>query len=123
LLKHHIPVKTDRWNVQRPGFVEVDLAAHSRTGGGRVRPYPEPDRHLQRLDRVPALLGKSEIAVQRALGQMQASLPFRLLGVDADNGGEFIHWHLKRWCDAQQIQLTRGRPYKKDDSAHIEQKN
>lgn len=70
-----------------------------------------------------ALLGKSEIAVQRALGQMQASLPFRLLGVDADNGGEFINWHLKRWCAAQQIQLTRGRPSKKDDHAHIEQKN
>jgi hypothetical protein len=54
---------------------------------------------------------------------VQVSLPFRLLGVDADNGGEFINWHLKRWCDAQQIQLTRGRPYKKDDNAHIEQKN
>jgi transposase InsO family protein len=43
--------------------------------------------------------------------------------VDSDNGSEFINWHLKRWCEQQDIQLTRGRPYKKDDNAHIEQKN
>jgi hypothetical protein len=43
--------------------------------------------------------------------------------VDSDNGSEFIHWHLKRWCEQKQIQLTRGRPYKKDDNAHVEQKN
>jgi hypothetical protein len=68
-------------------------------------------------------LGKSEIAVQEALDEIQRGLPFRLLGVDSDNGSEFINWHLKRWCDGKQIQLTRGRPYKKDDNAHIEQKN
>jgi transposase InsO family protein len=70
-----------------------------------------------------ALLGKSEIAVQQALDAIQAGLPFRLLGLDSDNGSELINWHLKRWCDQKQIQLTRGRPYKKDDNAHIEQKN
>jgi hypothetical protein len=48
---------------------------------------------------------------------------FALLGVDSDNGSEFINWHLKGWCERKQIQLTRGRPYKKDDNAHIEQKN
>jgi len=50
-------------------------------------------------------------------------LPFQLLGLDSDNGSEFINWHLQAWCERQQIQLTRGRPYKKDDNAHIEQKN
>jgi len=50
-------------------------------------------------------------------------LPFRLLGLDSDNGSEFINWHLKRRCDREPIQLSRGRPYKKDDNAHIEQKN
>jgi hypothetical protein len=49
--------------------------------------------------------------------------PFRWLGVDSDNGSEFINWHLKSWCEQQHIQLTRGRPYKKDDNAHMEQKN
>jgi hypothetical protein len=119
LLKHHIPVKTDRWNVQRPGFVEVDLVAHSGNWGEGefVHTLNLTDIYSGWTESL-ALLGKSEIAVQRALGQMQASLPFRLLGVDADNGGEFINWHLKRWCDAQQIQLTRGRPQERRQCAH-----
>ncbi|MBV9624689.1 MAG: hypothetical protein JOZ14_11990 [Acidobacteria bacterium] len=50
-------------------------------------------------------------------------MPFRLQGLDSDNKSEFINWHLKRWCDDEKIQLTRGRPYKKDDNAHVEQKN
>lgn len=50
-------------------------------------------------------------------------LPFPLLGVDSDNGSEFINWHLKSWCEQQHIQLTSGRPYQRNDNAHIEQKN
>ena len=124
LLKHHIPIKSDRWNVQRPGFVEVDLVAHSGNWGeGEFGHTLNLTDIYSGWTESRALLGKSEIAVERALAEMQANLPFRLLGVDTDNGGEFINWHLKRWCDAQQIQLTRGRPYKKDDNAHIEQKN
>jgi hypothetical protein len=124
LLKHHIPIKTDRWDVQFPGFVEVDLVAHSgNSGEGEFAHTLNLTDIYSGWTESRALLGKSEIAVQQALAEMQASLPFPLLGVDADNGGEFINWHLKRWCDGQQIQLTRGRPYKKDDNAHIEQKN
>jgi transposase InsO family protein len=70
-----------------------------------------------------ALLGRSQIVVQQALDEIEGVLPFGLLGVDSDNGSEFINWHLKSWCEQKQIQLTRGRPYKKDDNAHIEQKN
>ena len=55
--------------------------------------------------------------------RIQRGFPFGLLGLDSDNGSEFINWHLERWCKQRQIQLTRGRPYKKDDNAHIEQKN
>jgi hypothetical protein len=68
-------------------------------------------------------LGKSRVVVQQALDEIEGVLPFRLLGVDSDNGSEFINCHLKRWCEQKQIQLTRGRPYKKDDNAHVEQKN
>ena len=50
-------------------------------------------------------------------------LPFRLLGLDSDNGSEFINWHRKGGCEAKKIQLTRGRPYKKEDNAQVEQKN
>jgi transposase InsO family protein len=65
------------------------------------------------------VLGRGEGTVQRALNEVAGVLPFRLRGVDS----EFINWHLKRWCEQKEIQLTRGRPYKKDDNAHIEQKN
>ena len=50
-------------------------------------------------------------------------MPFRLRGIDSDNGSEFINDHLRRYCGRRRIQFTRGRPYKKDDNAHIEQKN
>jgi hypothetical protein len=70
-----------------------------------------------------AVLGRGEEAVQRALNRIAQGLPFQLRGVDSENGSEFINWHLQRWCQQQKIQLTRGRPYKKDDNAHIEQKN
>jgi len=60
------------------------------------------------------------VAVQQGLDEIEKGLPFRLLGVDSDNGSEFINWHLKAWCEQKQ---TRGRPYKKDDNTHVEQKN
>jgi transposase InsO family protein len=124
LLKHHIPVKTDSWDVKEPGFAEVDLVSHSgNSGEGEfAHTLNLTDIHSGWTES-SAVLGKSEVAVQQALNQIRAGLPFRLLGVDSDNGSEFINWHLKRWCDENQIQLTRGRPYKKDDNAHIEQKN
>ena len=124
LLKHHIPIKTDSWDVKTPGFAETDLVSHSgNSGEGEFAHTLNLTDIYSGWTESRALLGKSEIAVQRALDQIRAALPFRLLGLDADNGSEFINWHLKRWCDREQIQLTRGRPYKKDDNAHIEQKN
>ena len=68
-------------------------------------------------------MGKSQHHVQEALEQLRQALPFPLRGIDSDNGSAFINHHLRRYCDAHQIQFTRGRPYKKDDNAHIEQKN
>ena len=70
-----------------------------------------------------AVLGRGEGRVQAALEEIRQALPFRLRGIDSDNGSEFINNHLYRYCQAQEIQFTRGRPYKKDDNAHIEQKN
>ena len=68
-------------------------------------------------------MGKSQIAVLNAMQDIEQALPFKLLGIDSDNGSEFINYHLKTFCDQNHIQFTRGRPYKKDDNAHIEQKN
>ena len=124
LLKHHIPVKTDSWDVTSPGFSEIDLVAHSgNSGEGEFAPSLNlTDIHTGWTES-RALLGKSQVAVQEALDEIAGVLPFRLLGLDSDNGSEFINWHLKGWCEAKKIQLTRGRPYKKDDNAHVEQKN
>ena len=70
-----------------------------------------------------AVMGKGQARVQQALEEMRLALPFPLQGIDSDNGSEFINDHLYRYCQAHQIQFTRGRPYKKDDNAHVEQKN
>jgi transposase InsO family protein len=124
LLKHHIPVKTDRWDVQAPGFTEVDLVSHSgnSASGEFAHSLNVTDIHTTWTES-RAVLGRGEEAVQRALNEIAGVLPFALRGVDSDNGSEFINWHLKKWCEQNEIQLTRGRPYKKDDNAHVEQKN
>jgi hypothetical protein len=124
LLKHHIPVKTDSWDVRIPGYTEVDLVSHSgdSASGDFAHTLNVTDIHTAWTES-RAVLGRGEEAVQRALNEIRGVLPFTLLGVDSDNGSEFINWHLKDWCEQQGIHLTRGRPYKKDDNAHVEQKN
>jgi transposase InsO family protein len=124
LLKHHIPVKTDQWDVRVPGFTEVDLVSHSGNAASGEFAYSLNITDIYSAwTETRAVLGKGETAVRDALDEISTALPFRLLGVDADNGSEFINWHLRRWCAKRDVQLTRGRPYKKDDNAHIEQKN
>ncbi|HTT23115.1 MAG TPA: hypothetical protein VMG82_29575 [Candidatus Sulfotelmatobacter sp.] len=124
LLKHPIPGKTDSWDVKTPGFAEIDLVSHSgNSGAGEfAQSLNLTDIHTGWTE-TRALLGRGQDAVRQALDEMAGVLPFRLQGLDSDNGSEFINWHLKGWCDAKKIQLTRGRPYKKDDNAHVEQKN
>jgi len=124
LLKHHIPLRTDRWTVTVPGFTEIDLVAHSgdRADGEFGYTLNLTDIHTTWVES-GALLGKSQVRVQETLERLRAALPFALQGIDSDNGSEFINDHLYRYCRRRQIQFTRGRPYKKDDNAHIEQKN
>ncbi len=124
LLKHHIPIKTDHWDVTEPGFTEVDLVSHSgeRADGDFLHSLDMTDIHTTWVE-TGAVMGKSQVRVQEALEQLRQQLPFALLGIDSDNGSEFINAHLHRYCQARQIQFTRGRPYKKDDNAHVEQKN
>jgi hypothetical protein len=124
LLKHHIPIKTDSWNVQTPGFTEIDLVSHSgnSASGDFLHSLNVADIHSTWVE-TRAVMGKSQIGVLDAMKDIQQALPFKLLGIDSDNGSEFINYHLKTFCDQNQIQFTRGRPYKKDDNAHIEQKN
>ena len=124
LLKHQIPIKTDTWDVKEAGFVEVDLVSHSgnRGDGEFVHSLNMTDIHTGWVE-TRAVLGKGQTGIVAAVEQMRQSLPFPLRGIDSDNGSEFINYHLKSYCNRRRIQFTRGRPYKKDDNAHIEQKN
>jgi hypothetical protein len=124
LLKHHIPLKTDYWDVQVPGFTEIDLVSHSgnSAGGDCCYSLNLTDIHTGWTE-TRAVLGKSQEGVRKALEAIREALPFPLRGIDSDNGSEFINAHLYRYCQARAIQFTRGRPYKKDDNAHLEQKN
>jgi hypothetical protein len=124
LLKHHIPIKAARWEVTVPGFTETDLVAHSgdRADGEFVHSLNLTDIHSA-WSEAYAVLGRGQTGVLAAVDAIAGDLPFALLGLDADNGSEFINHHLFRYCQDRSIQFTRGRPYKKDDNAHVEQKN
>lgn len=130
MLKHHIPIKTDCWDVDRPGFTEIDLVAHCGdcAEGDFANTLTQDDVFTQWVER-RCVLGKSQEVVCAALDDARRELPFDLLGVDSDNGSEFINDHLYRYCKGDPamnraaVQMTRGRPYKKDDNAHVEQKN
>ncbi len=124
LLKHQIAVQTESWDARTPGFTEVDLVAHSgNSGAGEFgHTLNVTDIHTTWTES-RALLGRSQRAVLAAIQEVEQALPFALRGVDCDNGSEFINWNLRAWCQGKNIQLTRGRPYKKDDKAHVEQKN
>lgn len=124
ILKHQIPVKTDSWNISLPGYVETDLVSHCGgcPSGHFAYTVNWTDILTQWVER-RAVLGKAQHGVFQALTSMQQSMPFNLKGLDSDNGSEFINDHLYRYCLNNKIDFTRSRPYKKDDNAHIEQKN
>ena len=124
LLKHHIEVRTDNWDITEPGFAEIDLVAHCgpSASGEFVHSLNLTDIVTQWVE-TRAVMGKGETGVVEALDEMRDDLPFRLRGIDSDNGSEFINYHLYEYCQTEHVQFTRGRPYKKNDNAHIEQKN
>jgi len=116
--------KNRQLECDQAGFAEIDLVSHSGNSGEGEFAYTLnlTDIHTGWTES-RGLLGKGQEGVRQALEEIQNGLPFELLGLDSDNGSEFINWHLQGWCKQRKIQLTRGRPYKKDDNAHIEQKN
>ncbi len=124
LLTHQIPVRTERWDVAEPGWGEIDLVSHSGpcADGEFAHSMNFTDIHSTWVE-TRAVLGKGQTGVLEALSSMREALPFPLRGLDCDNGSEFINYHVWAFCQRHEVQLTRGRPYKKDDNAHVEQKN
>jgi hypothetical protein len=125
LLREAIPVRTfTPWEDERPGFEEIDLVAHcgQTTEGQYLNTLTVTDLATGWTECL-AVRQKSQHLVSEAIRQLRTRLPFALLGIDSDNGSEFINDLLYRYCLDEHITFTRSRPYRKNDQAHVEQKN
>lgn len=126
LLKKHIPIKTNQWNEQIPGFLEADTVAHC--GGSMAGMFSFT---LNMVDIATgwteqrALWGKGERGVLSAMQSIENDLPFPIRGFDCDNGSEFLNWPLLKYFIHRErpVQYTRSREYHKNDNAHVEGKN
>ena len=124
-LKHQIPVRTfAEWTDAQPGFLELDLVAHCgpTTQGFYLYTLCAVDVATTWVD-LQAVWGKGQKRVGTAIHHVRQRLPMPVRGLDSDNGSEFINHDLYAWCQREGITFTRSRPYQKNDSAHVEQKN
>ena len=125
LLKHEIPIRTfTEWDEARPGFLEIDLVAHcgSNTEGFYLCTLCAVDIATAWVE-LDAVWGKGQERVGGAVDHVRTRLPIPLVGLDSDNGSEFINRTLLLYCRRYGITFTRSRAWKKNDSAHVEQKN
>lgn len=128
IIKNQIPIKTNQWEETKPGFMEADTVAHcgSSLEGSFVWSLTMTDI-LTTWTENRAIWNKGAHGVGIAIDDVELKLPFEIKGFDCDNGSEFLNYHLIRKFAARPqekaIQFTRSRPYKKNDNAHVEQKN
>ena len=125
LLKRCIPIKTFAdWEENQSGFIETDLVAHcgESTEGFYLNTLCAVDVASGWTECLP-VWGKWQEKVRQSVHRMRQHLPFPLLGIDSDNGSEFINHCLYNYCHDEEITFTRSRSYKKNDSCHVEQKN
>ncbi len=128
ILKKQIPVQTEQWDVEKPGFIEADTVAHCGVSlsGNFIWSLTLTDIYSGWTE-LRAIWNKGSVGVVEQIEDFEKRLPFPILGFDCDNGSEFLNWHLIRYFsdeeDNHRIQFTRSRPYHKDDNAHVEQKN
>lgn len=124
LLKSSIPLRITNWDTGKVGFMEMDTVAHN--GGDPSGEF------IYSLDMVEiysgwseqyAVMGKGERGIIAAIDKVRKNLPFKLLGLDSDSGGEFINWHMVKYCGKEKLFFTRSRPDRKNDNAYVEQKN
>jgi site-specific recombinase XerD len=125
LLKQQIPIRTfAQWDEAQPGFLEADLVAHcgGHLEGGCLYTLTLTDVATGWTECLP-LLNRGREVVLTALQRARMLFPFPILGIDTDNGGEFINEEVASYCAHEQITFTRGRPYEKRDQCFVEQKN
>jgi hypothetical protein len=126
LLRSEIPIRTGTWDLSRPGYLEADSVAHCGTSlaGSFIWSLTYTDI-LSGWTEGGAVWNKGAAGVLTATREVEARLPFALLGFDSDNGGEFLNHHLWAYMRERKVavEFTRSRPYHSDDNAHVEQKN
>ena len=126
LLRHQIPIRGSVWEEGKAGWLEVDTVAlcGGSVAGEFVWMVDGVDYATTWVE-MRAMWGRGQVGTLAALRDVEASLPFEVLGLDSDNGGEFLNYHVLRWLQKRPrpVFMTRSRPYKKDDNAHVEQKN
>jgi len=126
LLKHQIPIRTDNWDVTMPGYLEADTVAHCGESleGEFIWSVTYTDIYSGWTAN-RAVWNKGAAGVVEATRDVEARLPFAVLGFDCDNGSEFLNWHLVSYFAQREkkVGFTRSRPYHKNDNGHVEQKN
>jgi hypothetical protein len=126
LIKKQVPIKLDQWDESKPGFIEADTVAHcgNSVSGQFVYTLNIVDIATGWTEQ-RALWGKGKRGVFEALKNIRTALPFKVLGFDCDNGGELLNYMLLEYFTHQKnpVQYTRSREYRKNDNAHIEEKN
>jgi hypothetical protein len=126
LLRNKIPINTGQWQESRPGFVEADTVAHCGTSMAGLFAFTVDCVDIATgWSEQRALWGKQDKAMVEQMRSIEQALPFPLLGFDSDNGSEFLnHLLFRHFVDRKTpVQFTRSRAYRKDDNAHVEQKN
>ena len=126
LLKNQIPIRTHHWDISEPGFMEADTVAHCGNSlqGDFIWSLTMTDIQTTWTE-IRATWSKGATGVLQQIQDIESSLPFKLKGFDCDNGSEFLNYHLLRYFTdhPDHVAFTRSRPYKKNDNAHVEQKN
>ena len=126
LLKRQIPIQTNQWDESRPGFLEADTVAHCGESMMGMFAFTIDCVDIATgWTEQRAVWGRGERGVLEQIKDIEAALPFPLLGFDCDNGSEFLHYHLFRHFTERNppVKFTRSRSYHSRDNAHVEQKN
>ena len=117
-------MRTERWDTTEVGWCETDTVAHcGDAGDGDFAFSVNMTDVASTWTETRAVFGKGQRFVVEALEEMRCTLPFALRGIDSDSGSEFVNHHCYGWCKEHDLEFTRGRPYRKNDNAYIEQKN
>lgn len=123
-IKHLIPIRKGPWTNTLPGDGQLDTVAHcgESLAGSFIWTLNYTDAATYWVG-IRAQWNKGQEATKESVSAMRTRLPFPLAALHPDSGGEFINWHLKGWCDAEGIDLSRSEPYKKNDNMYVEERN